>query len=431
MAPADFVVVGASHKTSSTAVRDRLFVDSADEPDVLSELRAQGFGEVVVISTCDRVEIHGLAADRDGAIGAARALLESRLGGQPVEPGAIAASTGRDAVRHLFAVAASLESVVIGEPEVLGQVKQAHDRARTLAMSGPALDTLFQRAFSAAKDVRSGTVIAEGPISLANAALRAVRNLFGSLDEVSALLVGPGEMGALMLDHFRASGLRTVTVAGPTTERAAAAGRAHSAYAVTYDELNACLPSMDLVICAAGTGRILLNPPMVEDVLRTRRRDPVFILDVAIPSDADRAIVDLEDVFLYDLDDLEAVARQNQAARAAAAEEAWRIVDRHVDAFERASAERGAAGPVSELREHFEAVRTEVMSQANGADTAEVTRRLVNRLLHEPSRALRDAAREDGAASATAEAARRLFDLENKQAPDAEDFLPRSESDEP
>ena len=326
VAPADFVVVGANHKTSSTAMRDALFVDETEERAVLSELRARGFDEAVVISTCDRVELHGVAADHAGAVRAARSLLEQRLGDRAVEPDAIQVLEGPEAVRHLFAVAASLESVVVGEPEVLGQVKQAHERARASGDAGPVLASLFERSFSAAKDVRTRTAIAEGPLSLANAALRALQNLFGDLGGVSTLLIGPGEMGLLMLDHLRDHGLREVSVAAPTPERAAAAARALTAHALTYDELGARLPAMDLVICAAGTGRILLDTAIMRDVLRARRRKPVFILDVAIPNDADRAIAELDNMFLYDLDDLEAVARQNQKARDAAAREARAIV---------------------------------------------------------------------------------------------------------
>jgi len=412
MAPADFVVVGASHKTSSTALRDRLFVATADEPAILAALRNGGFDQVLVVSTCDRVEFQGYASDVEQAFHTVRALLQMRAGGETLEPGSVYALRGRDAVRHVFAVASSLESAIVGEAEILGQLKEIHERTRFAGALGMELDNLFQKAFSAAKDARTNTAIAEGPLSLANAALHSIRNLFGDLDEVSALLLGPGEMGGLMLDHFRQHGLRHVVVAGPTAERAASAARAHDAHATTYDVLPAALERADLVIGAAGTGQEIVTATMMRQAIRARRRKPVFILDVAVPADAAREITSLEDVFLYDLDDLEVIARSNQAARDAAAQEAWLIVDHHADAFMEMAAERDAGPEVADIRAYFEKMRSDVLAEHGQTDAAEVTRRLINRLLHRPSEVLRAAARDPGDHNSVAQVARRLFALD-------------------
>lgn len=412
MAPADFVVVGASHKTVSTSLRDRLFVALADEPAVLSALRNGGFDQASVVSTCDRVEFLGYTSDPDAAIHTARSLLQMRLGGESFEPGAVYSLCGRESVRHVFAIASSLESAIVGEAEILGQLKDIHERARSVGVLGAELDNLFQKAFSAAKDVRTNTAVAEGPLSLANAALHSIRNLFGDLDDVSALLLGPGEMGGLMLDHFRQHGLRHVVVAGPTAERAASAARAHDAHATTYDELPVALERADLVIGAAGTGQEIITTAMMRQAVRARRRKPVFILDVAVPADTAREITELEDVFLYDLDDLEVIARSNQAARDAAARDAWEIVDRHAEAFMGGVAERNVESEVSDIRRHFERMRDEVLAEHGDREAAEVTRRLINRLLHHPSEVLRAAARSSSDHNAIAEAARQLFALE-------------------
>ncbi len=427
-APADFFVVGASHKSSSATLRDRMFIEPGEEAALLGDLRVRGIAEAVILSTCDRVEVHGVASDRPAAIRAARNMLEARLGVSDSADDAIRTHEGDDAVRYLFAIAASLESVVIGEPDVLGQVKEAHARARAAGAAGPILDAIFERGYSVAKDVRTNTAVAEGPVSLANATLRVVRNLFGELSGVRALLIGPGEMGLLMLDHLRANGLDTLTVAGPTPERAASAAHAFAAHAITYNELAEKLPGVDLVICAAGTGRILIDAAGMRAVIRARRRKPVFILDVAVPGDADRDVAELDDVFLYDLDDLETVARENRAAREAAAREAWAIVDRHVSEFTGAMQEREAASAVSDLRGHFERIRAETIAQSNGLDADEITRRLINRLLHEPSAVLRAAAREGGAEKDIEGAVRRLFDMDdNRVSPDGD---PTSRSDD-
>lgn len=425
MAPADFLVVGASHKTSSTALRDRLFVPPEDESGVIETLRAGGFEQAAVVSTCDRVEVCGIASDREQANRTVRSVLDARSGDAVMDTNALYVLTGRAAVKHLFAVAASLESEVIGEAEVLGQLKEAHVRARAHGSLGADLDNLFQKAFSAAKDVRTHTAIAEGPLTLANAALRAVQNLFGDLDSVSALLLGPGEMGGLMLGHFRHHRLKHFVVAASTAERAASAGQAFGAHFVTYDELPAALVQADLVIGAAGTGRVLVTAEMMRAAVRARRRKPVFILDVAIPADAERAINELEDVFLYDLDDLEMVSRSNRSSRSEAATEAWQIVERHTDAFFSDTAARGADQEVADIRAHFETMREEILASSGDADSAEVTRRLINRLLHQPSEALRAAAREGNGESAIADAVRRLFALDDDSQPGDPTNLPK------
>lgn len=412
VAPADFLVVGASHKTSSTALRDRLFITPEDEPGVIGALRAGGFDQVAVVSTCDRVEICGIPDDKDVALRTARSVLQARAPEESLEDRVLYTLSERAAVRHLFAVAASLESEVIGEAEVLGQVKEAHVRARSHGGLGSDLDLLFQKAFSAAKEVRTRTAVSEGPLTLANAALRSVQNLFGSLDQVSALLLGPGEMGGLMLGHFRHHDLKHFVVAGPTPERAASAGQAFGTHFVTYDELPGALVQADLVIAAAGTGRILITADMMRTAIRARRRKPVFILDVAIPADTERAVDELEDVFLYDLDDLEMISRSNRSSRDSASREAWDIVERHTDAFFDAMVGRSADPEVAGLRAYFETVRTEVLANAGAADSDEVTRRLINRLLHQPTEALRAAARAGHGESDIADAARRLFALD-------------------
>lgn len=427
VAPADILVVGASHKTSSTALRDRLFITPEDEPAVLDALRAGGFEEAVVISTCDRVEICGIPNDPDTARRTVHAIMESRSGAGMLDEQALYTLSGRMAVKHLFGVAASLESEVIGEAEVLGQVKEARARAQAHGSLGSELDLLFQKAFSAAKEVRTQTAIAEGPLTLANAALRAVQNLFGTLDKVSALLLGPGEMGGLMLSHFRHHDLKHFVVAGPTPERAASAGQAFGTHFVTYVELPEALVQADLVIGAAGTGRILITAEMMRDAIRARRRKPVFILDVAVPADVDRAADELEDVFLYDLDDLEMISRSNRSSRDSASREAWNIVERHTDGFFEDVVGRSADPEVADLRAYFEVIREEVLASAGDAGSDEVTRRLINRLLHRPTEALRVAAREGNGESSIAEAVRRLFALNEFDQPGAESKPPKEQ----
>lgn len=433
-APADYVVVGASHKTSSAALRDRLFIEDAEVPDMLSALRKGGFDQALVVSTCDRVEFHGAAADPERAVGTARELMGARVGGGQADSD-IFDLTGVDAARHVFAVAASLESVIVGESEVLGQIKAAHALARKAGGVGRELESLMQHAYGAAKDVRANTAIAEGPVSLATAAVQAARNLFGSLDEVSALLIGPAEMGMLMLDQFRGGGLRRVTVAASNATRGQALGRIVEGHAVTYDDIPAALVGADLVIGAAGLGRPMITAAMLQDALRARRRKPIFVLDVAIPNDADPDIAGLEDAFLYDLDHLESISRSNRESRDAAAAAAWQTIEQHITLFQNSRAERDAVPVVADLRAHFEAVRTELLSDNPRADVDEMTRRLINRLLHTPSQTLRAAARDEGGDSSIANAARRMFGLvrdeqETETKPEADGMTPSGSENE-
>ncbi len=200
---------------------------------------------------------------------------------------------------------------------------------------------------------------------------------------------------------------------------------------MTYEELPDALVQADLVIGAAGTGRLLITADMMRAAIRARRRKPVFILDVAIPADVDRAVDDLEDVFLYDLDDLEMISRANRDSRDLASREAWDIVERHTDGFFDDVIGRSADPEVADLRAYFEMVRAEVLASAGDADPDEVTRRLIKRLLHRPTEALRAAAREGNGESAIGDAVRRLFALNEFDQPGAVSKPPRSKTNEP
>jgi len=431
-APADYVVVGASHKTSSAALRDRLFIEDADVPAMLTALRQGGFDQALVISTCDRVEFHGAAIDPDRAVGTAREVLRRRAGGAADE---FFDLTGMEAARHVFAVAASLESVVVGESDVLGQLKSAHALARDAGSIGRELESLMQHAYGAAKDVRANTAIAEGPVSLATAAVHAARNLFGNLENVAALLIGPAEMGVLMLDQFRNGGLRRVTVAAGNASRGQAMARIVEGHSVTYDDIPEALIGADLVICAAGLGRPMVTAAMLRDALRTRRRKPIFVLDVAIPNDADPDIADLEDAFLYDLDNLESISRSNRESRDAAMADAWQTIDRHITVFRDARAERDAVPVVADLRAHFEDTRAGILADNPHGDANEISRRLINRLLHKPSQILRAAARDTGADNPLSDAARDMFGLTpeknvNQANPETDGKAPTGSEDE-
>lgn len=414
MAPCAYVVVGANHRSSSPGLRDRIFVAESDIAPFLGRLAAAGVPQCLVMSTCDRVEVQAAAPDAAAAGAAVRDLLAQRGAGADADGGAFYVLTGAAAVRHVFAVAASLDSVVVGEAQVLGQLRQAHRDAAAAGRVGSELEALLQAAYAAAKEVRSATGIAEGPISMASAAVRVARDLHGDIADTHGLLIGGGDMGMLMLEQFRHAGMTQVTVAASTAALAERLARAVGGHAATFDALDDCLVQADIVIGAAGLGRHLVTADMMRAALQRRRHRPVFAIDAAVPGDIEPAVDRLADAFRYDLDDLEEFATRNRAQRHAAADAARAIVDRHTAAFERDRAGRRAVPTVADLRARFERIRREVLAGGAGADAEELTRRLVNRLLHDPSEVLRAQAADDEAGGDMAAAARALFRLGNE-----------------
>ncbi len=408
------VVVGANHRSSSVALRERLFVDEAGFGDVFFRLRAAGITEALLLSTCDRVEVH--AFHGDAAV--ARAITQVLAGHARIDPAELAASLyvleGTTAARHLFAVASSLDSLVIGEPHVLGQVKVSHRVAQAAGMIGGALERLLQAAYAAAKRVRTETVIGEGPVSIAAAAVEVARSIHGDLGSRGGLLIGLGEMGELVVRQLQDAGLARLVVTHRTVGRVEAQARRLGAMVQPFDRLADSLIAADVVVTCVGLCAPIVTQELMREALRRRRLRPVLVVDLAAPRDADPAVNDLDGAFLYDTGDLEGVARAGLAERAAAAEAAWKLIDEELAAYLRASHVRTAAPAVVGLRGHFEAMRERVLAEMPDGDAGAATRLLINRLLHDPSEALGEIAAADdtGAERAAAERLlRRLFRL--------------------
>ena len=389
-------VVGATHRSSTLALRDRLFIDDAAAPDFYRRLADAGVTQAIMLSTCDRVEVQGVAQAPAAAIEAVRDILAARAGEDPAEIAPqLETLSGDEALRHIFAVAASLESQVIGESQVLGQVKEGHRQASRYGMVGPALEALLQAAYAAAKRVRNETEIAERSVTLASGAVQIARDLHGDLSGGTGLILGLGDMGDLIGGQLRLAGLGGTILTGPSRRTEAEARRMGCNF-VPFDELEDALADADIVVTAVGTGRFLVTVEAMEQALRRRKRRPVLILDGGIPADVEPAVHDLDGAFVYTLDDLEQVAREGRANREAAAAEAWKIVDAEADGWRRSLAEREAVPTLLSLRNSFETMRDEILAADPNADAAEATRRLVNRLLHRPSEALRELAAETG-----------------------------------
>ncbi len=413
------VIVGANHRSAPLTLREQLFIDDIARATVFDLLRSAGIAQSVILSTCDRVEIHSVHQDPTTA---AKVMIEalSRHSGISVAelgPG-LYTKHGAGAARHLFSIAASLDSLVVGEPQVLGQVKASERAARAAGMIGSELDTLLQAAFATAKRIRSETTIGERPVSIAAAAVSVARDVHGAFQSCAGLLIGLAEMGDLVCRAMQEAGLGRWAICDRKATRAASLARQLGANILPMESLDDALAVADVVVTGVGLGPYILTPALMVRALKRRRRKPVFIVDVAVPRDSDPAINDLDDAFVYDLGDLEQVTRTGIADREAAAKTAWRLVDSELENLLRSRAMRAAVPTVVALRNHFETTRSAVLEEIQNGDASTATRLLINRLLHDPSEVLREIAAdaEDGADRNRAEdVLKRLFRLNSEK----------------
>jgi glutamyl-tRNA reductase len=428
------VVVGASHRSSSLATREHLFVEEAAMPGMLARLRAAGFAQALILSTCDRTEVAAIDATPDGDPGAAEQRIAAVLAGHAGLSAADIAPelymfVGEQAVRHIFRVTASLDSLVVGEPHVQGQVKASHRAARRAAMTGSELEAVLQAAYAVAKRVRSETGVTRGAVSLASAAAEMAQRLHGELNRCSGLLLGTGEIGELIAEILRAKGLGHLVVIHPQAPRAEAVARHLGCHVSRYESLAECLVNADIVVTALGTRQVVLSAETLRATLFRRRQRPVFVVDAALPGDVDPAVDRLDGIFRYTLGDLERIAMEGRAHRKSEIGAAMRIVDEAVELFIRDRAARAAGPMLAALHGHFEAVRERALRDAGG-DAEKATQLLINRLLHRPSVALRALVVRQGAHQgefrAAQQALQRLFglaaedDAEDKAAEDKE-----------
>ena len=407
------LVVGANHRSAALATREALLMTDARAALFLNRLRDAGIGQAVVMSTCDRVEVQAAVPDPDAAARRIAALLADEAG---LDANRLASElyllNDEAAVRHVFLVAAALDSQVVGEPNVSGQIKDAHRMAREAGMTGSELEAVLQAAYAAAKRVRAETAVGEGAVSIAAAAAEIARGVHGDLARCSAVLAGGGEMGVLIAERLLRSGLGRLTVACRARGRAEMLARQWSCHHAPFEGIDQILPDTDIVVTAQASGTTLIAAEAVRDALAKRRQRPMYLVDAAVPADIDRAAGDLEGAFLYSLDDLEELARQGLAGRSEAAAAAREIVEREVEAFLGERAGRAASATVTALRARFAEAREAALKEA-GNDAERATRLMMNRLLHEPSAALRALGASGGAKEAEA-LVRRLFGLEDE-----------------
>ncbi|MFH1804411.1 MAG: glutamyl-tRNA reductase [Pseudomonadota bacterium] len=392
------MVIGTNHRRSGEETRDRLFIDEVRLPQFLSVIAQARLGQAVVVSTCNRTEVHLLAED---ATRGREKLIDLLALWADIDRDQLAAElyirSGREALRHVFAVAASLDSLVIGEPEVFGQVKDAHRIARHHQITGRELELVYQAAYAIAKKVRSQTGIGQGAVSIAAAAQSVARDLHGDIANCTLLVAGAGDMGELIAASLAERGMGRIMVTDRLAARARLVARRLDCHWSDIGDLDRLLAEADIVLTAGGSRRYMIDHARAQDAVKRRRYRPILMIDTAVPGDIDPQVDDIAEVFFYRLGDLEKIAAEGRDGRQEKADQAWALIDEEVDHFVKVRAQRAAVPALAGLRQHFETVRTEVLHESHG-DADKATRLLVNRLLHAPTQALKDlAATTEGA----------------------------------
>jgi glutamyl-tRNA reductase len=414
------ILIGLSHHTAPVEVRERVaFANGRLEPALRGLVSRPGVQEGVIVSTCNRVEV--VACGEGDAVAAELPAFLAEvhgLGGDELQ-GRLYTHRDREAVRHLFRVASSLDSMVVGEPQILGQLKEHYAVAAALGASGRVLHRCFHKSFSVAKRIRSETGIAEKSVSVGSAAVELAGDIFDRFDDKTALLIGAGTMGEVTARQLLAKGVGTLMVANRTFERATDVARELGGVAVPFERLGRMLHLADLVVSAAG-GDLFVKPPQVEDAMRERRGRPMLLIDLAVPRSIEPAVNDLDGVYLFDVDDLDDVIAENRGTRASEAQRAETIVDAEVDAFWSWLQGLDVVPTIVALRERLEGIRQREVERHLAALGAvdprqreaieRVTRAIVNKILHHPVTTLRRYQAERGE-SFYVEAARALFRL--------------------
>jgi glutamyl-tRNA reductase len=423
------VIVGLNHRSAPIEVRESVAFENAYVRDALARLRGfPSIEEGVILSTCNRVEV--IAASDDAA--SASKDINTFLVQQKAERHAgsldehVYTYEGAAAVRHLFRVAASLDSMVIGEPQILGQLKQYYDAAQQAGSVGTILHRLFHRSFSVAKRVRSETGIGSGAVSVSSIAVDLAKRIFDRFDDKTVMLIGAGKIGDLMARHLQNHGVKNLMLTNRTFERAVALAEKIQGNPIRFEDFPLYLKMADLVIGCAGTPDILIDAPAVEKVLRERKQKAMFFIDIADRRNFDARINDLDNVYLYNIDDLKSVAEENLHERASEAEKAEAIVVDEVEHFLRWLGALDQVPTITALRQRFDDIRRGELEKSLGgglknlspeqrAALEDMTSAMVNKMLHGPiSQLRRNSGEETADATLYVAALKKLFDLEDK-----------------
>lgn len=423
-------LAGINHRTAPVQIREKLAFRAEDIPNALLQAQSQGAKEALILSTCNRVEI---TAALDEAVPAERLLDGLLAGRRDLSPDVLRPHTylfeDAAAIRHLFRVASSLDSMIIGEPQILGQLKQAFAIARDSGAVGAILETVLPRAFNVAKRIRSETEIGQNAVSVSYAAVELAREIFGSLHKKRVLIIGAGKMSESAARHLLRAGIAEILITNRTRQRAEEMAQLFLGSVVPYEQFPYRLADADIVISSSGAPEYVLTRDMVRTAIESRRNQPMFLIDIAVPRNIEPAVNALEHAFLYDMDDLQRLSERNLQARREIAEHAEAIVAEEVTKLQARLRERDVAPTIVSLQEQLELLRKDVLDRYRPrmgelTSTQEdlldaLTRSIINKVAHGPISELRRqaASQKDIAAAREGElvsVVRRMFRLRER-----------------
>ncbi|MBI2985744.1 MAG: glutamyl-tRNA reductase [Deltaproteobacteria bacterium] len=421
------LIVGLNHDTAPVEVRERVAFDRTVLTESLRRLRSlPSVEEGVILSTCNRVEVVAASADEEAAFREIRNFLaeQESVKGQRGLEGHLYEYSGDPAVRHLFRVAASLDSMVVGEPQILGQLKEYYVAAHEAGTIGAILHRLFHRSFSVAKRVRTETAIGSGAVSVGSVAVDLAKQIFDPLDDKSVMLIGAGETGGLVARQLQRAGVSSLMVTNRTFERAVELADQFRGTPLRFEDFHRYLKIADLVVGCTSSPEALLQRETVEKVLKERKHKPMFFIDLGDPRNFDPRINELGDVYLYNIDDLKGIAQQNLQERSNEAQKAEEIVDEEVAGFLRWLDSLDQVPTIVALRQKMEEIRRgelekslstslKGLSEKERQALEDMTSAMVSKILHAPITRLKKQSEEQDEAFYI-DALKKLFDLEEK-----------------
>jgi glutamyl-tRNA reductase len=422
----NILVVGLSHKTAPVEIREKIaFSPTAMEKPLREMVNLPGITEGVIVSTCNRVELYATSRNPDGGMAQLKSFLAEYHGLDPeVIESHLYDYQGEEAIRHVFRVASSLDSMVIGEPQILGQIKTAYGYATEFKTAGLILNRFLHKAFSVAKRVRTETKIASNAVSVSFAAVELARKIFGTLDDKTVLLIGAGEMCELAARHFINNGVSKVMVTNRTFARAEKLAEEFQGKPILFDNFADHLLQVDIILSSTGAPNFILGHKKMEEVIRLRKNKPMFLIDIAVPRDIEPKVNDIDNVYLYDVDDLQGVVQANLKERQKEAKKAEGIVDQEIGQFHRWLGTLDVVPTIVSLRGRMEEIRRgeleKTFSNLKDLDKRErkaieaLTGAIINKVLHQPMTVLKQS-QNDPSGDNYVDAVRVLFGLEPPQ----------------
>lgn len=411
-------ILGLNHNTAPLEIREQVVFANDELNQALVRLKElEGIDEIVLLSTCNRTEFY--VVTNDSGRDRLRSWLEDERNLDRAFGDTLFSLQDDDAIRHIFRVACGLDSMVLGEPQILGQLKDAYRAAEQAGTVGKQLSRFFQHTFSVAKKVRTDTKIGSNPVSIASAAVSLAHQFFAEFTRHTALLVGAGVTVELLAKHLSSKHIGRLFIANRDVEKARKLASRFGGFALPLSELEGTLPEADILITSTASPVPIISRDQLEAAMATRKHKPIFAVDIAVPRDIDPAAAELDDVYLYTIDDLDKVILEGQTSRAAAAIDANRILDDEISRYLSIQRAKQVSPLITALREHGETIRDEVLRDARrqlkkGVDSSDViefaTASLMKKLLHNPSVRLRKAG--EAAEEHIIEATRSLFDID-------------------